>query len=925
MIYGILRQAQGALNGAEVPKRKRLVLVDANAIIHRAFHALPHLTTKSGEVVNAVYGFSMIFLNMLKEIKPQYVCVCFDSKAPTFRHKEFVGYKAKRVKAPDELYEQIPRIKEVIKAFNMPMYEKAGFEADDLIGALNKAADKYPEIETIIVSGDLDMLQLVDASTKVYTMRRGLTETMIYDEKAVRERFGFGPEHITDYKGLRGDPSDNIPGVAGIGEKTASDLISKYGTIEDIFKKKNKLSPRIQSILSEAREEAELSKKLATIETNSPIKFSLSKSELAEFDRAKVVKLFQELEFKSLLSKLPDQPKPKQAGLFDISKKKALKIRGKYQTVTSKRDLDQLISKLKKSKGFALDTETNYLDGDLIGISFSIKPKEAFYVPVQHQNGKILDKKYVLSGLKSVLQQKTIPIYGHNLKYDYRILLREGIKLQPLEFDTMVASYLVNPQTRAHNIDQIAFIELGYEKIPLDQLIDIKKFEDLSAAPLAKVAEYSCEDADIALRLVKHFKKLLKQNKLEQLFYNLEMPLVPILAQMEEEGIKLDTKYLKDLNNKVTVRILKIIDNIYKLAGKKFNISSTQQLREVLFTDLKLQTQEIKKTKTGYSTAASELEKLRGHHKIIDLLLEYRELTKLKNTYIDALPKLVSERDNRLHTSFNQTITATGRLSSSDPNLQNIPVRTDLGKEMRRGFISEAGMKLVCADYSQIELRVAADISKDKEMIKAFLAGKDIHAATAASIYGVQVSEVKPFMRRTAKVVNFGVLYGMNPYGMSQRLGVEVHKSKDFIDRYFDIYKDLYKYTREIIDVAKATEYVETLLGRRRYLPDLNSNMPAVRGGAERMAINMPIQGTAADIMKLAMIEVAKKLPKISPKSKMLLQVHDELVFEVPNREVRKVAKEVRKIMEDVYKLSIPLEVDISCGNNWRDLKEIKN
>jgi DNA polymerase-1 len=905
-------------------KRKRLVLVDANAIIHRAFHALPHLTTKSGELVNAVYGFTMILLNMLKELKPRYIDVCFDSAAPTFRHKEFVGYKAKRVKAPDELYNQIPRVKDVIAAFNMPIFAKDGFEADDLIGALNFQAGKDPSVETIIVTGDLDMLQLIDQNTKVYTMRRGLTETVIYDIKTVKERFGFGPEHITDYKGLRGDASDNIPGVPGIGEKTAAKLISQFGSIDEIFKNKNKLPDRIKKILDNAEEEALFSKKLATIATNVPIKLDLAKSEVVDYDRAKVVRLFQMLEFKSLLNKLPTAPRPKQAGLFDIVRKKVRKIGGRYQIIKSKTQFTQLIKTLKKFPGFAFDTETDYLDGDLIGMSFSVRPKEAYYLPVDHPEVKELSKKYVLAKIKPLLENQRIAKFGHNIKYDYRIIMREGIKIQPLSFDTMVASYLVNPHTRTHNLDQVAFIELGYEKIPLDQLIDVKKFEDLSRAPLNKVAEYACEDADITLRLKKHFEKLIKKNGLGDLFYNLEMPLVPVLAEMEEAGIKLDVVYLKKINTKFTVRIFKIIDEIYRQAGKKFNISSTQQLREVLFTDLKLLTSEIKKTKTGLSTAASELAKLRGQHKIIDLLFEYRELTKLKNTYIDALPRLVSKKDGRLHTSFNQTVTATGRLSSSEPNLQNIPIRTEIGKEIRRAFLSEPGMKLVCADYSQIELRVAAHISKDQNMLKAFLAGEDIHSATAANIYGVPLEKVTKVMRRSAKTVNFGVLYGMNAYGMSQRLGVDVHLAKEFIDKYFRIYQDLYRYTKEIVEAAKATGYVETLLGRRRYLPELNASLPAIRRSAERMAVNMPIQGTAADIMKLAMIEVAKKLPKISPKSKMLLQVHDELVFEVPDSEIKKVAQVIKKTMDEVYKLSVPLEVDISAGNNWRDLKKLK-
>jgi len=927
-------------------KRKKLVLVDANAIVHRAYHALPPLSTKKGELVNAVYGFSMILLNMIKELKPHYIATCFDLEKPTFRHKEFAEYKAKRVKAPDELYNQIPRIKEVLQALNIPIFELVGFEADDLIGALARQAVKQRDVEIIIVTGDLDTLQLVDENTKVYTMRRGLTDTMIYDLGQVRERFGFEPRLLTDYKGLRGDPSDNIPGVPGVGEKTAGDLIKKYGSIKEIYANLDQLPEKQQKNLTEFKEQAIFSKKLATIAIDMPIKLDLAACHVADYDRTKVAALFQELGFKSLLSKLPQSiSTTEQTGLFE-GKAKTREIEGDYQIVKDEKALRKLARDLEKSNGFVFDCETDYLNGNLIGISFCWQEKIAFYVPIENQKSKInpsttlridgersrtiknqnekeknkINKKDFMRLIKPILESPKIPKYGHNLKYDYQILWREGIEVGPLTFDTMIASYLLTPQTRAHNLDNIAFVELGYEKIPLEELIGVKKLDNLADAPLDKVAQYSCEDADITYRLVKYFAPQIKKEGLGVLFNEIEMPLVPILARMEEEGIKLDCQYLKKLSKKINQKIKNLQIKIYQMAGYKFNISSTQQLRKVLFDDLKISVDGIKRTKTGHSTAASELSKMRGDHKIINEVMGYRELTKLKNTYIDALPKLVDKK-SRLHTSFNQTITATGRLSSSDPNLQNIPTRTDLGQAIRQAFVAGYGQKLISADYSQIELRIVAHLAHDKKMIQAFLDGEDIHSATAAEVYGVEENKITPKMRRVAKTVNFGVIYGMSPYGLSQSLGISREEAKNFIDKYFLIYQGVKKYTEEIVDVGKATGYVETLFGRKRYLPEINSGLFAVRNSAERMAINMPVQGTAADIMKKAMINVKSKIK--NQKSKLLLQVHDELVFEAPEKDVKKIAKEIKEIMEAVFKLSVSLEVEVKAGRNWQEMEKI--
>ena len=916
--------------------KTKLVLVDAPALTHRAFHALPHLTTKSGLPVNAIYGFCMIFLKMLKDLKPDFVITAFDLKAPTWRHKEFKEYKAKRVKAPQEYYDQLPKIKEILGAFRVPVFELAGFEADDIIGTIaQKARNQVDEI--IIVTGDLDTLQLVNEKTKIYTLKRGLTDTIIYDENSVQKRYGLKPDQMNDFKGLRGDASDNIPGISGIGEKTAAELVAKYGSIEKIYQNFSQLPPKIQRLLAGKKDDAEFSKKLATIRTDLPLEFNLKKSSLENYDRSRVVQIFQELGFKSLLTKLPKFAPANQETLFGKSQpeaKSSKKTQGDYQIIQSEKELQKLINNLEKQPGFVIDTETDRLDaisGTIIGLSICYQEKQAFYLPLPTDQ----ERKRLLSQLKPILENQSVEKYGHNLKYDYLILKKYGIDLKPIIFDTMIASYLLNPNTRAHNLDQVAFVELGYEKISIQDIIGKgAKQKLLSQVPLKKVAEYSCEDADISFRLVKHFKPQLTGN-LKKLFYEIEMPLVRILADMEYEGIKLDTNHLQKLLVKVNQKITLLKKKIYQLAGTEFNINSTQQLRHILFEKLKISTAEIKKTKTGRSTAASELEKLRGTHKIIDYISQYREMTKLKNTYLEALPKLVNPQTGRLHTSYNQTTTATGRLSSSDPNLQNIPIRTETGQEIRKAFVADKGFKILSADYSQIELRIIAHLSNDLKMLEAFEKGEDIHAATASEIFGLPLAKITPKMRRIAKTVNFGILYGISPYGLAQGLNIKQKQAKQFIENYFESFKGVKRYIKETIAKAREIGYVETLLGRRRYLPEIHSQIPQVRNAAERMAINMPCQGTAADIMKIAMIEIKSKINPdakgsgLRPKrrrtqnTKLLLQVHDELVFEVPENEVKKIAKQVKAIMENVFKLKVPLKVDIKVGNNWQEMSAV--
>lgn len=915
-------------------KREKLVVIDGHALIHRAYHAIPPLTTKKGEVVNAVYGFSMILLNVLRDLKPKYIAVAFDLPGKTKRHEAYEQYKAHRKVAPEDLKDQIKRVREVIDAFSIPLYSKEGYEADDVIGTIAK---KVPDdIESIIVTGDLDELQLVNEKTKVYTMRRGFTDTVIYDEAAVKDKYSLTPAQFVDYKALRGDPSDNIPGVAGIGEKIASDLIKKYGSLENIYQNLGEIKPAVAEKLRADKENALLSKKLSQLELNLPIKLDLAKCIVHDFDKAKVFSLFQELGFKSLLSRLPQ--KEAQASIFEepekITKDGTRKHihHAKYHLVTNEEELDSLCSKLQAQSQFAFDTETdslNEIDANLVGMSFSFAKGEAYYIPVGHKEGKQLYKERVLRSLRPVLENKKIGKIGHNIKYDYIILKKYGITISPINFDTMIAAYLINPVARALKLDELAFAELGLEMVKISELIGSGKDEiTFDGVEIEKAKVYACEDADVTWRLFEHLARDLKKSDMLELMADIEAPLIPVLGEMELAGISLDSKKLVKISTDFAKRIKTLETDIYKKAGTKFNIASPIQLGEVLFTKLKLDEKiedkrELKKLKSGsYSTSASELEKLRGIHPIIDMISKFRELSKLKNTYVDVLPTLVNKNTSRVHTSFNQAITQTGRLSSSDPNLQNIPIRTEEGKKIREAFVADKGNVLLSADYSQIELRVIAHIAKDKDMIETFKEGRDIHTETAAKVYNVPENKVTSEMRRTAKVVNFGILYGVSAHGLKQQLGISREEGQSLIDKYFALHKTVDKYMEKMIIQAWELGYVETIFGRRRYFPEIKSKNFSVRESAKRMAINMPIQGTAADLMKLAMIDIAKELPRISKDSRMLLQVHDELVFEVPEKDAKKVAEFVQDKMENVVKLSVPIEVSIGWGKNWGEAKD---
>ena len=955
-------------------KKQKFVVFDGNAIVHRAYHAMPPMTTKKGELINAVYGYSSMVLKVLTELKPDYVAVAFDMAAPTFRHKEFKEYKATRVKGPDDLYEQFERVRDVTKALNIPIFEKKGFEADDVIGTLSCEASK--EVETIIVTGDLDELQLVNEKTKVYTMKRGFSDTILYDEQAVLEKYGFGVDKFVDYKALKGDPSDNIPGVAGVGDVSAKNLIIKYGSVENIYKNLDNISGSLKIKLEDGKESAILSKRLSKIVCDVPIKLDLKKCCTHDFDRQKVFTIFSELGFKSLLNRLPKEQL--QQGLFaeDEPKKDKIHIeKADYKIITEKKDLEKLIKDFSKEKLVSVDTETTSqvaMKAELVGISLSKKEGEAFYIPVGHEiihNSKLiiqkedgsnvsvipdsirnpekkrldsrlrgndkgeldarqLPKELVLESLRPILESEKVKKVGHNLKYDYIVFKNAGISLNGIYFDTMIVAYLLNQNLRSPKLDDVAFAEIGIEMIHIQEIIGKGKneinFKDVS---IEKAYKYACEDADVALRLYHHLREELGEKNQKGLYETIEAPLIPILAEIEMAGVLVDAKVLEKSSKEMGQRIERLETDIYKLAGEKININSPSQLQVILFEKLKLQDKiddkrELKKVKSGgYSTGAGELEKLSGTHKIIEKISEYREFSKLKSTYLDALPKLINAGTGRIHTSFNQAITATGRLSSSDPNLQNIPIRTDEGKEIRKAFVAPEGMKLLAVDYSQIELRVVAHVSGDKVMTETFKRDEDIHTTTAAKVYGVAESKVTSAMRRNAKAVNFGIIYGVSPHGLKASTGMSYEEARDFINKYFQVHTGIKKYTEEIIEVAKKVGYVDTLFGRRRYLPEITSSNFAVRGQAERMALNMPIQGTAADLIKIAMIEIAKDLSNISPKTKMLLQVHDELVFEVPEDDIKKVSEFVTEKMDNVIKLSVPITAVASTGKNWAECK----
>ncbi|MFQ6113921.1 MAG: DNA polymerase I [bacterium] len=907
--------------------KKKLYLIDGSALAYRSYFALIRnpLYNSKGENTSAVFGFTRFLLKILDEENPDYLAVVFDPPGPTFRHKQYKEYKATRQKMPDDMRDQIPRIHQVVQAMNVPVLEVPGYEADDVIGTLVKRAQK-DGLEAYMVTGDKDFMQLVAPDIKMYNPKRAGEEVEVLDEEAVREKIGLHPTKVVDYLGLVGDTSDNIPGVPGVGDKTAVKLLQEFDSLEDVLENAEKISrANVRENLLTHKQDALLSKKLVTIDTDAPVKIDLESLKRNSPDNEKVVELFKELEFSTLLERFTTHQRSPQAS---------------YNLVDKKEKLEELLETLRKTGRCVVDLETTDKDpmrAEIVGIAFSVKAGEAYYVPVQvekrqstqnHRKG--VEREMFLQGdgelfgsvsvsrlLKPILEDSKIKKCGQNIKYDMLVLSRYGIDLQGLQFDTMVASYLINPTLRQHNLDALALEHLNYVKIRTSDLIGKgKKQLNMSQVSIDEVANYACEDADITCRLQELFEPQLENSELYDLFQQVEIPLIYVLMDMEKTGVALDLDYLAEMSKRMEKQLAKLITNIYEMAGEEFNINSTQQLAQILFE--KLQLPKLKRTKTGYSTDANVLKELAKFHELPKTLLEYRELTKLKSTYVHALPKLVNPETGRVHTSYNQTVAATGRLSSSDPNLQNIPIRTEIGREIRRAFVTgDSGHVILDADYSQIELRIMAHLSKDPVLLEAFRNDEDIHTKTASLVFDVSADEVTPDHRRRAKEINFGIMYGMGVYGLASRLDISTDEAQQFITDYFIQYPKVNEFIIKIISEARQKGYVTTLLNRRRYLPDINSENRSRREFAERTAINTPIQGTAADLIKVAMINIWRKLQEKGLQTKMIMQVHDELVFEAPNSELQEVKTLVKGEMEGAIKLDVPIKVDIGVGPNW--------
>ena len=884
---------------------KTIYMVDGSAYIYRAYHAVRGLSNSKGLPTNAVFGFARMLLKLIEDRSPEYIGIFFDSKGPTFRHKIYKEYKANRPPMPEDLSVQIPYIKEVTKGFNLPVIEMPGFEADDLIGTCARMAEKNG-FSVIMVTGDKDFMQLVTEKSIIWDPMKNKT----LDEKSIREVNGVEPSMMIEVMGLSGDTADNIPGVPGVGPKTALSLIKTYGSMKDLYEKVDKITKKKQhENLVKYREQAFLSRELVTINTSVPLKFSPEEFESKAPDNVMLSKLFKDLEFTQLQKMFPQRA--------DLSKKD-------YRLVHSIKELSDLVSRLKKAKIFALDTETtskNPMKANLVGLSFSMKADEAFYIPCAHNYPDVpqqLALKDVVDFLKPVLENSGFKKIGQNIKYDWIVLYRHGINLKGVVFDTMLASYLINPSKRAHNLDQIALDFLDHKTITYKEVVGKgKSASGFEQVALDKAVPYACEDADITLMAYHVLGPELNKSGLTELLEKVEMPLVPVLMRMEMNGICVNKDKLNNLSKTFETKLKQLEESIYEGAGEKFNIKSTQQLGHILFDKLKLPAKKKTKKKTGFSTDVDVLTDLALNHELPALILKHRTLAKLKSTYTDALLDLMHPETGRIHTSFNQTVTATGRLSSSDPNLQNIPIRTDEGREIRKAFVPKNKWHLVSADYSQIELRILAHCSGDEILIKAFMEDEDIHTRTAEEVFQVFPSFITNELRQQAKTINFGIIYGMSPFGLSKQLEISQKMSKTYIDNYFARYKGVKKFMESTIEEARKTKQTSTILGRIRLLPDINHSNRNIRLFAERTAINTPIQGSAADLIKVAMIKVDQALKEKKMKTAMLLSVHDELIFEVPPDELTMVKQLVKEIMEGVWDLKVPLKVNVASGENW--------
>ena len=962
---GARRRRAGGKAAAEARERKKLILVDGHSLAYRAFYGLPlydrrgkaSFSTADGEFTNAVYGFASMLIKTWNDERPDYMAVAFDL-GRTFRDDLYEDYKGTREKMPEELEPQIGRIVELVEAFGIPTVTAEGFEADDILGTMARRG-AAEGLDVLVVTGDTDAFQLIDDHVRVLAPGRLWSDTAIWDPAAIRARYGLEPAQLIDYKALLGDTSDNIPGVRGIGEKTAAPLVQAYGTVEGIYAHLDEVAPpRAKAALEAGREIAALSKRLVTIRTDVPVEIAWDDCAVQRYDRARVERLFDALEFRSIRNRLPDAGlgaeegpageapaaaptsgrsgpvRGRQMAMFAdeaAARRAAREVLTATTVVTDEAALAQLVAALEGAATISFDVETTSTDpmrAELVGIALATREGAGWYVPVGHADApEQLPFARVASALGPVLGDPARPKVGHNAKYDMAVLRRAGIEVRGVTFDTMLAEFLIDPDARL-GLKALAASRLGVEMTPIAELIGTGRHQiTMDLVPLAEAAPYAAADVDMTLRLMHLQSPQLDEFGVRGLLDEVEMPLVPVLIDMELTGVLLDLELLEKMSRRLAVRLVEVEDEVHQLCGMPFNLNSPTQLGDVLFGTLGLSSPTGRKTSTGQrSVAADVLESMQGQHRVIDLVLEHRQLSKVKGTYLDALPRLVHPETGRVHTSFNQTGAVSGRLSSQDPNLQNIPIRTELGREVRQAFIVPPGWKMIAADYSQVELRIVAHISGDPGLAEAFAAGQDIHRATAALVLGISPDMVTDDQRRFAKSINFGVAYGMGAQSLAQQTGKTMKEAKDFIDAYFAGFPNVKRYIDDTKRLAKEQGYVETLLGRRRYFPVLGTETRDARTNilqraAEREAINHPMQGTAADIIKIAMIRIHDALRAGGYRTRMLLQVHDELVLEAPEDEVEAVAAMVKEIMEGAYPLDPPLKVDVGFGRNWDEVK----
>ena len=920
-------------------KNCKLFLLDAYALIYRAYFAFsknPRINSK-GFNTSAVMGFVNTLEDILKKEDPTHIGVVFDPPGGSFRHEIYKEYKAQREETPETIRQSVPIIKDILAAYRIPAIEVKGYEADDVIGTLSLQAGRE-NILTYMMTPDKDYGQLVGGTVYMYRPKYGDKEYEIMGTEEIKAKFGItDTAQVIDMLGLMGDSSDNIPGCPGVGEKTAQKLIAEYGSIENLLDNTDKLKGALKKKIEENKEQIKFSKFLATIKTDVPISLDMKSLERESPDLEKLRTIFEEMEFRTLIDRIirkaPDNNAAKAApqdnllALFaDEDTKEQIHenlarledLDYSYKLIETEKDMDDFLAYFMTRKVFSLDTETTRTDpitAKLVGMSFSCKENEAFYIPVPQDDSKA---KETVKKIKPLVENPASLKVGQNMKYDIIMLARYGAEVRGEMFDTMVAHYVIQPELR-HNMDYLAEIYLNYRTIHIEELIGEKKKGQKKMSDLTpqEIYKYACEDADVTLKLKNILEKELQEKNDEKLFREIEMPLVPVLAQMEMNGARIDTAALKNISEELSAKMQAIETEIYALAGTEFNISSPRQVGDILFNRLQL-IEKAKKTKSGqYSTSEEVLESMRHKHPIVEKILDYRGLKKLLTTYVDALPQLINPETGKIHTSFNQTVTATGRLSSSNPNLQNIPVRDENGREIRRAFIPDDGCLFFSADYSQIELRIMAHMSGDKGMVEAFRSGEDIHTDTAAKVYKVPAAEVTKAMRSKAKTANFGIIYGISAFGLAERMGVDRREAKELIDEYFKTYPGIKAYIEKSVDDAKRNGYAETLFHRKRFLPDINSHNAVVRGYAERNAVNAPIQGTAADIIKVAMINIHNRLKREGLKAQMIIQVHDELDFNVPENEKEQLQAIVMEEMQNACHMSVPLTADCGWGANW--------